>query len=339
MGDLTAGHALVSDIGFLGTGLNRPECVLTHESGYVIAADWTGNGGVSLISPDGAVGRVLAKSQLADGPLRPNGICLEPSGHILAAHLGPEIGGVFRLYPDGELEPVLGDIDGVAVPPSNFPLLDGHGRLWLTVSTRVKPRWNDYRRTAATGFIVMQDGGGARIVADELGYTNECAFSADGRHLYVNETFARRIRRFTVDADGNLHQPTVIATFSKGTFPDGLAMDAQGCLWITSVVSNRIIRVSPAGQSETLFEDVDPGHIDWVEDAFQADRMDRDHLGKVGGRCLRNISSLAFGGPDLKTAYLGNLHDERIATCRSAVAGTEPVHFRYDIRHLISAAR
>jgi sugar lactone lactonase YvrE len=338
MVDLTGGDASISGISYIGTGLNRPECLLTHESGYVIAADWTGNGGVSLISPDGTVGRVLAKSRLADGPLRPNGICLEPTGNILAAHLGPELGGVFRLYPDGEVEPVFTEIDGRPVPPSNFPLLDRHGRLWLTVSTRVMPRWDDYRRSAATGFIAMHDGVRARIVADRLGYTNECAFSIDGGHLYVNETFARRIRRFRVDAEGGLHEPTVIASFSKGTFPDGLAMDAQGCMWITSVVSNRIIRVNPTGKAETLFEDVDPAHLDWVETAFQADSMDRDHLAKVGGRLLRNISSLAFGGSDLRTAYLGNLHDQRIATFRSPVAGAEPLHFRYDIRRLIAAA-
>ena len=103
--------------------------MLTHESGHVIAADWTDSGGVSVISPGGAVGRVLAKTRLADGPLRPNGICLEPGGSTLAAHLGPELGGVFRLHPDGALEPVLTEIGGQPVPPSNFPLRDRQGRL------------------------------------------------------------------------------------------------------------------------------------------------------------------------------------------------------------------
>jgi sugar lactone lactonase YvrE len=322
----------------LGSGLNRAECVLTHESGCVIVSDWTGNGGVSVIGPDGRVGRVLAKTPLADGPLRPNGISLEPGGCILAAHLGSDLGGVFRLYPDGTLEPVLIEIDGQPVPPSNFPLRDRQGRLWLTVSTRIKPRWNDYRRNASTGFVAVKDEDGARIVADQLGYTNECALSADGRHLYVNETFARRVVRFAVDTDGHLHDQTVVATFGKGTFPDGLVMDAEGGLWVTSVVSNRVIRIDPTGNAKTLIEDVSPTHLEWVEDAFQADRMDRDHLGKVAGRRLRSISSLAFGGPDLMTAYLGSLHDERIVTFRSPVAGVEPIHFRYDITPLVSAA-
>jgi sugar lactone lactonase YvrE len=328
----------LNEFSSLGFGLNRPECVLAHQSGSLIAADWTDNGGVSVIAPDGSVGRVLARTQLADGPLRPNGICLEPGGSILAAHLGPELGGVFRLHPDGTLEPVLTEITGEPLPPSNFPLRDRRGRLWLTVSTRVRPRWDDYRRGASTGFMVLMDAGGARIVADHLGYTNECMFSADERHVYVNETFARRVLRFSVDTDGGLHERTVIASFGKGTFPDGVTVDAEGGLWVTSVVSNRVIRIDPASGAQTLIEDVDPAHLDWVEDAFQADRMDRDHLGKVAGRRLRNISSLAFGGPDLKTAHLGSLHDERIVTFRSPVAGVEPVHFRFDIVALLTAA-
>jgi sugar lactone lactonase YvrE len=36
---------------------------------------------------------------------------------------------------------------------------------------------------------------GPRIVADGLGYTNELAFSPDGRWLYVNETYGQRISR------------------------------------------------------------------------------------------------------------------------------------------------
>lgn len=323
---------------FLGTGLNRPECILAHASGYVIAADWTGNGGVSVIGPDGAVGRVLAKSLVADGPLRPNGICLEPGGTLLVAHLGTDVGGVFRLYPDGSLESVFTEIDGQPMPPSNFPLRDERGRLWLTVSTRVKPRWADYRPDASTGFVALMDEHGARIAADHLGYTNECVLSADGEHLYVNETFARRVLRFTVDGDGHVHERTVVATFGKGTFPDGITMDVEGGLWITSVVSNRVIRIDLHGGVQTLIEDVDCAHLDWVENAFLADRMGRDHLGKVAGRRLRNVSSLAFGGTDLKTAYLGSLHDDRIPIFRSPVAGTKPIHFHYNIGPLLSAA-
>ncbi|MEL6235440.1 MAG: hypothetical protein AAFR46_13635, partial [Pseudomonadota bacterium] len=45
---------------FVGAGLVRPECVLAHASGLLIAPDWTDPGGVSLIAPNGHVTRHLA---------------------------------------------------------------------------------------------------------------------------------------------------------------------------------------------------------------------------------------------------------------------------------------
>jgi hypothetical protein len=51
---------------------------------------------------------------------------------------------------------------------------------------------------------------------------------------------------------------------------------------------------------------------------------------ELGARSpLRNIASVAFGGADLKTVYLGNLAGDRIATFRSPIAGAEPVQWRF----------
>ena len=41
------------------------------------------------------------------------------------------------------------------------------------------------------------------------------------------------------------------------------------------------------------------------------------------------IASVAFGGPDLKTVYLGNLAGQAIPTFRSPIAGAEPVQWRF----------
>ena len=62
---------------------------------------------------------------------------------------------------------------------------------------------------------------------------------------------------------------------------------------------------------------------------YQASDMGRPHLDGIKSRRLRNISSLAFGGADLRTAYLGCLLGDSLATFRSPVAGTPPVHWNY----------
>jgi hypothetical protein len=120
-----------------------------------------------------------------------------------------------------------------------------------------------------------------------------------------------------------------VAEFGPGIFPDGLAFDAEGGVWITSVVSNRVIRVAPDGSQRLMLEDCDAAHLDWVEQAYQADAMGRPHLDAIKSRRLRNVSSLAFGGPDLRTAYLGCLLGDSIATFRAPIAGAPPVHWSH----------
>lgn len=316
----------LAGIAFTGAGLQRPECVLATADGALYTADW--RGGVARTSTDGRV--VLYAGSLEGGrPLRPNGIALRADGSFLLADLGDKQGGVFVLTRDGAVRPLVERVDGVDLPPTNFVFEDDQARTWITVSTRHTPRADAYRADVADGFIAVVDERGARIVADGLGYTNEALISPDGAWLYVNETFGRRLSRFPLRADAMLGAKEVVTTFGHGTYPDGLAFDAEGGIWITSIVSNRVIRVAPDGSQTLMMEDADPAHTDWAEAAYRAGTMGRPHLDKAAGRILRNISSLAFGGPDLRTAYLGCLLGDAIAYFRSPVAGHPPRHWRY----------
>lgn len=295
---------------FVGQDLHRPECVICDARGVLHVSDW--RGGVTRIDPAGEQNMVLAEGY----DLHPNGICLLADGGYLIAHLGAETGGVYRLKTDGSCHPVLVDLDGEPLPPTNFVQRDDRGRLWVTVSTRQRPRAAAYRADVADGFVVLIDQVGARIVADGLAYPNECHYSDDGRHLYVNETFGRRLSRFSIAHDGSLGAKTTIAEFGVGVFPDGLTTAPDGGWLITSIVSNRVLHVSPDGDVATVLDDSDPGHVAWVEAAFKAGTMGRPHLDKAAGQRLSNISSLALGGPDGRTAYLGCLLGFAIATFR-----------------------
>jgi hypothetical protein len=57
--------------------------------------------------------------------------------------------------------------------------------------------------------------------------------------------------------------------------------------------------------------------------------MGRPHLDGAPSRSLRNISSIAFAGADRRTAVLGCLLGERLATLRLPVAGVAPTHWLY----------
>lgn len=320
------GRIDLADIAFDGHGLVRPECVLATRDGMLYTADW--RGGVARIGPRGHVD--LWTAPLPDGrPARPNGIALRRDGSFLLADLGETLGGVFELRRDGAMREIVTRVDGIDLPPSNFVFEDARGRVWLTVSTRCVPRASAYRADVADGFIVLLDTRGARIVADGLGYTNEAAISPDGAWMYVNETFSRRLSRFRLAADGTLHGKEVVAVFGHGTYPDGLAFDVDGHVWITSIVSNRVLRVAPDGAVTVVLEDADAGHVDECETAYRRGELGRPHLDRAAGRVLKNISSLAFGGPDRRTAYLGCLLGDAIASFRAPVAGYPPLHWAH----------
>ncbi len=318
----------LTDVRWTGVGLRRPECVLATASGDLYTADW--RGGVAHVKPDGS--QDLYLGQAVDGQtLQPNGIALLADGSFLLAHLGAEQGGVFRLSRGGQTRPFLRSVDGVDLPPTNFVTEDAAGRIWITVSTRVTPRALAYRRICNDGFVILVDAKGARIVADGLGYTNECGVDPTGQWLYVNETFARRLSRFPIRPGGALGPRQVVTEFGAGIYPDGLAFDAEGQVWVVSIVSNSLIRVGADGEQQLWLRDVDAAHLAWVEAAFEAGDMGRPHLDQVKSQLLRNTSSLAFGGADLQTAYLGCLLGDSIAHIRMPVAGHAPNHWNFPL--------
>jgi|SRR5687767_3475357 len=304
-------HALQS----AGAGLHRPECVVTTPAGEVFVPDW--RGGVTRIAADGSQETWLAASPPVD--LRPNGIAVAADGSFLIANLG-DGGGVWRLRRNGTVEPFLTEVEGVPLPPANFVSIDGRGRTWISVSTRHLPRQRAWRADVADGFVVLVDTNGARIVADGLHYTNEVRPDPTGAWLYVVETFGRRLSRFRIAAGGSLGEPEVILTLGHGCFPDGFAFDDGGGIWVTSLISNRLLRACE-GMVETILEDAAQAYVEEVEQAFAGGSMRADHLGPIRGAVLQQLTSIAFGGIDGRTVFLGSLHAPCLYRFAAGVAG------------------
>jgi sugar lactone lactonase YvrE len=309
----------------VGHDLARPECVLATAAGDLLVSDW--RGGVTVIGKDGGQRRWLARSGGVN--LRPNGVALTDDGSLLIAHLGVS-GGVYRLQPNGALSAVLLEVDNVPLPPTNFVTIDAAGRTWISVSTRHEPRQRAWRRGIADGFIVSIDSRGARIVADGLAYTNEVRVDPSGRWLYAIETFGRRLSRFPIRPNGDLGDVETVVEFGHGCFPDGFEFDSEAGLWITSLVSNRLLRLHD-DRLETILDDGNASHTEAVEQAFLASAMSREDLGPIPGTKMQHLTSIAFGGVDLRTGYLGCLHASCVYRFRSPVAGVAPVHWNVTI--------
>jgi hypothetical protein len=95
------------------------------------------------------------------------------------------------------------------------------------------------------------------------------------------------------------------------------------------VVSNRLLRLAPDGSQTVILEDADSEAVARAERHYAENRLGRADIDGGRHRVLGNLSSVAFGGPDLKTVFLGSLFADRIATFRAPIAGAAPPHWCY----------
>ncbi len=309
----------LSDVTWSGEGLKRPECVITTAKGEVFVGDH--HSGIAELGKP--------KRDIVGAPpgFLPNGVTMLPNREFLLANLGPG-GGVWRLDRDWRLWPWLFEAEGELLRVCNFVGYERDGTVYISVSTRHFPRERSMRPVIADGFIVRVDSKGARLVADGIAFTNECRVDPTGKWLYVNETQGRRVSRFEIRGDG-LGPKQTVHEFGPGEFPDGFAFDAEGGVWVACVLANRVIRVDVQGKAHLILDDGDPAMIEQGEAIFQAGKGGREWLELGAKRSLRNIASVAFGGPDLKTVYLGCLAGDKIPTFRSPIAGAEPVQWKF----------
>lgn len=307
----------IGDLTEIGSGLNRPECVLATRDGSLYTGDWTR--GIARIAPDGTAGPAVPVDLIERG-FRPNGIALTPNGDFLITNMS-RAGGIWRVSRQGDVSPFAIELGGKPIGPTNFVLVDGD-RTWITVSSTER-KHDHFTAAADTGQILLVKDGHLSVAADGLNWTNEVRVSPGGEHLFVNETFACRTTRFDLARDGRLSSPVAI-DFPNDVYPDGMAFDSEEGLWITSVISNRLIRVAPDLTWTILLEDPDPTLADIASEYAQG-RLTWDRISQSRGSLLSNLSSIAFGGPELKTVYLGGLGHDRVHVFRSEVPGA-PMH-------------
>ncbi len=325
------------DLQFIGSGLQRPECILAEPDGTLWSAD--ARGGVVRIAADGtqtliaqqADNRFAGTADLArrftEGTL-PNGLAFARNGDFLIANFGTDCLEVMDR--EGRSRVLYDSIDGQPIGKVNFVLRDSQDRLWVTVSTRIKNWMEAINPGIADGFIALADEKGLRIVADGLHFTNEVRLDAREEYLYAVETCGRCITRFRVGHDGSLTNREVFGPrdFGPAGFPDGCAFDSYGNLWVTLVMAERLIALTPEGELLTIFDDGQPDRIAALEAAYQAGQATAEHMMATRSSITPWMASITFGGPDLRNAYIGTLFGDRIPYFRSPVAGLPMIHWR-----------
>jgi sugar lactone lactonase YvrE len=205
-------------------------------------------------------------------------------------------GGVFALGADDEVREVLArrrGIGGIAATAGGGLIVTGRDLSLVQATGETETLYEDpsaagfndigtcrdgsivagvlrYRPLAGEeprpGELVRIDGdGAASVLADDFVWPNGIVECTDGSLLASD--FARgHVKRIAPGGECD-----IFFTLSDGA-PDGLALDADGCLWIASGHGGTLLRVSPAGE---LVEELDVP--------------------------ARFVSSLCFAGPDLTT--------------------------------------
>ncbi|MDZ4239006.1 MAG: SMP-30/gluconolactonase/LRE family protein [Hydrogenophaga sp.] len=321
-----------SKIGFVGTDLQRPECILAERDGTLWTADARG---VMKIAPDGT--QTLIRQQ-ADAPLQtldatsvilggslPNGIAFDRQGDILIANFGTDA--IELMTRDGRSRTLHDRIDGQPMGKMNFVLTDSRGRIWFSVTTRSMPWTRSINEKIADGYVGLIDDKGIRIVADGFVGTNEIRLDAREQWLYVVESNARRISRLRVAEDGRCSDREIFGPPDLGGIPDGFAFDAFGNLWITLILSERLVALTPEGELLTLLDDGHPVALAEFERHFAAGTVTPDAMGACQGTLAPCMASITFGGPDLCTVYLGSLMGTTLASFRSPVPGFPLSHW------------
>lgn len=179
-------------------------------------------------------------------------------------------GGLYRFDPVAQrfslLQPVERDVPGNRL---NDATTDATGAVWFGSmdDAEVEDSGRIYRY--ADGRVL--DSGLAPLCI-----TNGPALAPDGRTLYHTDTLGRRIFASTLGSDGMPRDTRLFAGIEEGAgYPDGPTVDSEGCVWTGLFAGWSLRRYDPRGR-----------------------------LVATVRLPVANVTKLAFGGADLRTAYV-----------------------------------
>ena len=314
-------HVDVTDLAFWGNDLARPESVLAEPDGILWCSD--ARGAVMRIEPNGEQTLLGAQGH------EPNGLAMSADrSTIYIANIGD--GRIYHMDRAGN-EQVLLDAVGTQSPlgAANFVFVDRRDRLWISISSRELPWWPAVQRARPDGYLVRVDEDGAQIIADGLYFPNEVRMNHDESYLYVAETMQRRIVRYPVLANGSLGAQEVVppGDLGHGAYVDGFAFYVEGNLWVTLVVRNEIVVITPSGDVYTILSDINRPAVDNAEAKLSDGALTPIDMFACAGAHLQLPASITFGGPDLRTVYIGSLGMQRLPTFRSPIPGLPMRHW------------
>jgi gluconolactonase len=224
---------LASDLGF-------PEGPVVMDDGTIVLCD--GNTGELLAY----AGETISRHALTGGS--PWGAVLGTDGAIYVTQGGnvpgsgdtSAVSGIQRVWPDGRIELLCSQVAGHTLYGPNDLAFGPDGRLYFTESGSE----SDFRfdvRSPGRLYAIDSSGDGEMLLERPDVYPNGIAFDAQQR-MYWTESAAHRVCRLE---DG---EAVTFCQLSDEHVPDGMAIAADGRLFVCTTISLGVTIISPEGQ-------------------------------------------------------------------------------------------
>ncbi|WP_419666212.1 SMP-30/gluconolactonase/LRE family protein [Streptomyces sp. 2-1] len=160
--------------------------------------------------------------------------------------------GVGLYAPGGESSNSLGDFRWLyreVVPGrrANDAAVAPDGALWAgTMRYDEAPGGGTLSRVAPDGTV--------EAVLDDVAVSNGTGWSPDGRLMYYIDSPTRRIDVFDFDGQRVGGRRRLAAIEEGDGFPDGLTVDADGCVWVALWDGGAVRRYTPDGKLDRVVE-------------------------------------------------------------------------------------
>lgn len=271
----------------IATGLDHPEGVAWGSDGRVYAGGEAGQ--IYAIGADGTVDEIASTGGFMYG------ITLDGDGTVFACDFGRAE--IARVTADATISSYSTGTPDHPIRVPNFTAFDGFGDLYVTDSGA----WG-----ADDGLVFRVDTDGTTdLWTDRVpGFPNGCCLSAEGDALLVVESSRRRVVRVPIGADGAAGHPETVVDLA-GSQPDGIALAADGTMFVGCYRPDRVWRVSPDGRPEIMLDDPDGVSLNQPANvAFIGADLDRLAISSLGGWSIVAIDVGVTGLP-LRSPSLG----------------------------------
>lgn len=205
--------------------------------------------GVYRIDKNERLEKVLTVEQ------QPSGLGWLPDGRLLVISMKDRK--VLRLEHDGQVvvhadlwDLCSGHANDMVVAPNGNAYI-GHFGFDLMAGAPYEP----------ADIILVRPDGSSQIAAKNLAFPNGMVITPDEKTLIVNELFGNKISQFEILSDGTLGPSRDFANFGElgnepdvgkrlkaaSIIPDGLALDADGAVWVADTINHRAVRIAEGG--------------------------------------------------------------------------------------------